>query len=194
MGGILVVKGMNLIAQLLKPEPKPTSQTDLFLVAASQAGQVLAIRRRLAGRRHGRDTRRWSGFIFGRKRAWVGQPVVLPDGSVGWIKKVEGGYACIRTAKADRQDGAIHDYMAVTRLRRYKLPEAVLLGQMKRGVKEVPSAVKAASSRSNGKLPPRPGSRPRGRPRMIKQAPSIQRLNTLLAELRSESDAAPPGS
>jgi hypothetical protein len=185
---------MNLIAQLLKPEPKPTSQADLYQVAASQAGQVLAIRRRLAGRRHGPNDKKWTGFIFGRKRAWVGQPVVLPDQSVGWVKRVQAGCACVRTAKVDPEDGAIHDYMAVTRLRRYKLPEAVLLGQMKRGVKEAPSAVKAASSRSNGKLPPKPGSRPRGRPRMSKQEPPAQRIRTLLAELRSDSEAVPPGS
>ena len=145
---------MNLIAQLLRLEPKPTTR----------AGRVLANRRRLAGRRHGPGTR-WTGFVFGRKRAWVGQPVVLPDDSVGWIKQVQGGYACVKTSKVDPEDGPIHDYMAVTRLRRYKLPEAVLLGQMKRGVKEVPSALKAMTSRANGKLPPRPGSRPRGRPR-----------------------------
>jgi hypothetical protein len=185
---------MNLIAQLLKPEPKPTNQADLFQVAASQAGQVLAIRRRLAVKRKGPDDRKWTGFIFGRKRAWVGQPVILPDQSVGWVKRVQGGCACVRTAKVDAEDGPIHDYMAVTRLRRYKLPEAVLLRQMKRGKKERPSAVKAAASRRNGAMPPKPGHRPRGRPRKRKQEPPIQRIRTLLAELRSDSEAAPPGS
>lgn len=42
--------------------------------------------------------------------------------------------------------------------------EARFLGRLKRGVKEIKSERKAASSRRNGGLPPRPGSRPRGRP------------------------------
>jgi len=91
--------------------------------------------------------------------------VVLPDQSVGWVKQVQAGYACVRTAITDPVDGAVHHYLEATALRRYRLPEAVLLGQLKRGVKEVASAAKAAASRSNGRLPPRPGSRPRGRPR-----------------------------
>src|SRR5689334_11445911 len=39
------------------------------------------------------------------------------------------------------------------------------LGQLKRGVKEQKSEMKAVTSRLNGSKPPRPGSRPRGRPR-----------------------------
>jgi hypothetical protein len=185
---------MNLITQLLRPEPKPTSQADLLRVAASQAGQVLAIRRRLAARRHGPDDRKWTGVVFGRKRSWVGQKVVLPDQSIGWIKQAQAGIVCVRTSVTDPLDGAVHDYLEATALKPYRLPEAVLLGSLKRGKTERVSAIKAAASRSNGKLPPKPGSRPRGRPRKRKQEPPIQRLRTLCAELHSALGAAPPVS
>jgi hypothetical protein len=44
-------------------------------------------------------------------------------------------------------------------------PHAVLLGRLKAGTVERPSALKAASARRNGRQPPRPGRR-RGRPRI----------------------------
>jgi hypothetical protein len=185
---------MNLIAQLLKPEPKKTNQVDLFRVAASQAGQVLAIRRRLAAKRKGPDDRKWTGFVFGRKRSWVGQQVVLPDKSVGWIKQAQAGMVCVRTSVTDPLDGAVHDYLGAAALKPYRLPEAVLLGSLKRGKKERTSAVKAAASRRNGATPPKPGHRPRGRPRKRKQEPPIQRIRTLCAELRSALETAPPVS
>ena len=185
---------MKLMSSSFEQEPSAQHQADLLQAAASKAGQVLADRRKLAVKRHTPDTRKWTGRVFGRKRAWVGQPVVLPDESVGWIKKAQAGGVCVRTSKVDPEDGPIHHYMAVGSLRRYKVPEAVLLGQMKRGVKEAVSAIKAAASRSNGKLPPKPGSRPRGRPRTSKQAPSAMSIRTLLAELRSGLETAPPGS
>jgi len=64
-------------------------------------------------------------------------------------------------------------------LRRYRLPEAVLLGHLKRGKKERASAVKAASSRRNGAMPVRPGSRGRGRP----TADGELRASALIIEL-----------
>ena len=166
----LVVKGMTILVPALEPEPTPVSYADLFREAASRAGQTLAIRRRMATKRPRPDLRKWTGVVFER-RAWVGQPVIMPNKSVAWIKQAKAAYVCVRTCAFDREIGAIHEYLPATALKPYRLPEAVLLGSMKRGVKEVPSAVKAASSRSNGKLPPRPGSRPRGRPRKNKQLP-----------------------
>lgn len=185
---------MNLIAQLLIPEPKKTNQADLLRVAASQAGQVLAVRRRLAVKRKGPDDRKWTGFVFGRKRSWVGQQVVLPDQSVGWIKQAQAGMVCVRTTVMDPLDGAVHDYLEAAALKPYRLPEAVLLGSLKRGRKERTSSVKAAASRRNGAMPVRIGHRPRGRPRKIKQAPSALSIRTLCAELRSALESAPPGS
>ena len=136
---------------------------DLLKEAASQAARVLAIRRRIALRPSGPDQRRWTGVVFGR-RAWVGQPVVLPDKTVGWIKQAQAGLVCVRTCAFKPEIGAVHDYLAAGELQPYRLPEAVLLGSLKKGAKEQKSAVKAASSRRNGSAPVKPGSRQRGRP------------------------------
>ena len=48
-------------------------------------------------------------------------------------------------------------------VRRIKNPAAVLLGRLKKGIKERPSTAKTAAARRNGCRPPRPG-RKRGRP------------------------------
>ncbi len=157
---------------LFRAGTKPPRQTDLLREAASRAARTLAIRRRVFRHLPGRDRRTWTGVLFDRRRAWVGQQVLLPDGSPAWIKRVQGGLACVRTMATDPSDGAVHQYLEATALRRYRLPEAVLLASLKRGVKEVASALKAASNRANGSLAVRPGSRPRGRPRKKRSSPS----------------------
>jgi hypothetical protein len=153
------------------PQPKPTDDRDidLFREAASRAGRTLAIQRRVT--RQGADLRTWTGVVFNGKRSWVGQQVILPNGTTGWIKKAQANYVCVRTAVSDPVDGPIHEYLEPTALRPYKSPEAVLLGSRKRGKREKPSAAKAAASRRNGAMPVRPGSRPRGRPRKRKELP-----------------------
>ena len=183
---------MRMLIPALQAEPTPVSGADLFREAASRAGRTLAIRRRVV--HQGRDLRRWTGFVFNRRRAWVGQPVVLPNQSVGWIKQAQAGMVCVRTSVMDPLEGAVHDYLEAAALKPYRLPEAVLLGSLKRSMKERTSAVKSAASRRNGAMPPRPGRRPRGRPRTSKQEPPIQRLRTLCAELRSALETAPPVS
>ena len=181
-----------MLIPALQPESKSVGETDLFREAASRAGRTLAIRRRVV--HQGRDLRRWTGVVFNGKRAWVGLPVVLPDGSPAWIKKAQAGWVCVRTTAIDPVDGPIHDYLKATALRPYRSPEATLLGSLKRGKIEKKSAAKAAASRRNGAMPVRPGRRPRGRPRMNKQAPSALSIETLCANLRSALETAPPGS
>jgi hypothetical protein len=161
--------GMRIFVPSLEPERKPMSSSDLYREAASRAGQTLAIRRRIV--RQGPDKRRWTGVVFNGKRAWVGQPVILPDNSVGWIKAAQAGFVCVRTTVMDSEHGAVHDYLEAVKLRPYRLPEAVLLGSLKRGKVEKKSAAKSDAARRNGSKPPRPGSRPRGRPR--KPQPTI---------------------
>jgi hypothetical protein len=155
---------MKFMFRSLGPERKPVSNADLLREAASRAGRMLAIQRRIV--RKGPDLRRWTGVVFNGRRAWVGQPVVLPDQTVGWIKQAQAGYVCVRTCAFEPEIGAVHDYMEATALKPYRLPEAVLLGSLKRGKRERASAAKAAASRRNGAMPVKPGSRPRGRPRM----------------------------
>lgn len=149
---------------MLNEEPKQASPANRSGEDIKRAAAALAVRRRNALQRKGPDLRRWTGVVFD-KRAWVGQPVILPDDGMGWIKQAQAGFVCVRTARVDPVDGPVHEYLPAILLRRYRLPEAVLLGSMKRGKRERPSAAKAAASRYNGKLPPRAHSRPRGRPR-----------------------------
>jgi hypothetical protein len=130
-------------------------------LAIAEAARKL-VRRRGTTRKTGPDTRKWTGRVFG-KRAWVGQPVVL-DGQTCWIKQAVRGWACVKTAQICPVDGPIHDYCPVAALQPFKLPEAVLLGRLKAGVKELRSPRKATACRANAGLPPKPGKRPRGRP------------------------------
>jgi len=76
----------------------------------------------------------------------------------------------VRTCAFEPEIGAVHDYMEATALTPYPLPEAVLLGSLKRGKWERASTAKAAASRRNGAMPVKPGSRPRGRPRMSRKS------------------------
>ena len=124
---------MKILVPLFEPERKAVSQADLFREAASRAGQTLAIRRRIV--HQGPDLRRWTGVVFNGKRAWVGQTVVLPDQSVGWIKRAQAGMVCVRTCRVDPEIGALHEYLPASALRPFKSPEGVLLGSLKRGRK-----------------------------------------------------------
>jgi hypothetical protein len=155
---------MNFVALLTESLARLNGPANELLSATSQAARKLAFMRKRATRPPGPDRRKWTGFVFNRKRAWVEQPVEMPDKSTGWIKQAQAGYVCVRTTKMNPQGGARHVYLDSIELKPYRNPEAVLLGRMKRGVKEVASAVKAATSRANGTLPPKPGSRRRGRP------------------------------
>jgi hypothetical protein len=111
-----------------------------------------------------RRPRRWTGWI-GDQHVWRWRKVIVPDGRVGHI------YGCLRALCIVRLDapfsieGFKDQIFRVSELRLYKHPAAVTLGQAKRGARERKSERKAAAARKNGCLPPRPGSRPRGRPR-----------------------------
>ena len=112
------------------------------------------------------------------------------DGQVCWIKRVLRGWACVKTSKIDPVDGPLHDYCSVNSLRPFRLPEAVALGRMKAGVKEVRSARKAAACRANANLPPKPGKRCRGRPRSKERsvrASSETELKNLVRPRRSKA-------
>lgn len=122
------------------------------------------------GRRNG--LRRWTGFV-GSERMWVGRKVVLADGSVGRIKQIQRGVAVVRV-RLDGNEWPVALRLPATALRIWKSPSAVLLGGLKRGTKEKPSAKKLAACRQNGKRPAKPGSRKRGRPR--RDAPDWQRF------------------
>jgi hypothetical protein len=92
--------------------------------------------------------------------------IVLPDGEIAPLL-----WTCRkRVLLRNHLDKEFRDWAVWARrwekgIQLYKNPSAVILGQRKRGVKEQPSEAKARAARRNGCLPPRPGSKPRGRPR-----------------------------
>lgn len=143
---------------------RPLAEVTTRQIEISSAGEQLARLRPDARTR--RRQRIYTGAIDGR-RAWRGMKVILSDGHIGELVTVRRGAALVMW----RDEFAVKpDKIGACRtgeLRRYKLPAAVALGGRKRGVKERPSARKAKAARINGCAPPRPGSRPRGRPRAI---------------------------
>jgi hypothetical protein len=142
----------NAIRELAKTETAPN------------AAQITAAARSLA-RQPRNQPRRWTGWLHGQ-HCWRGRLIVLPDGEIAplfwtWRKRV---------LLKNHMDKEFRDWAVWARrweedVRLYKNPSAVTLGQRKRGVRERPSIKKLEAARRNGCLPPRPGSRPRGRPR-----------------------------
>lgn len=133
------------------------AQRVMLRIALLQCGAQLARWRWL-------PPKKWTGYLHG-ERCWVGQRVLMTDGMRGALLSARRGKA---TVFADSRR-----YLAESRVRELreqevallKLPQAVLLGSRKRGVKERHSERKAEACRRNGACPVRPDSRPRGRPR-----------------------------
>jgi hypothetical protein len=141
---------------------KPFAQAAHQQIEISFAAAQLAKLRRDAKTR--RRQRAYTGVIDG-KRGWRRMKVILADGHIGELVMARRGAALVTwrdefAVKPDKIGACGTD-----ELRRYRLPAAVLLGGCKRGVKERSSTRKAKAARINGCVPPRPGSRPRGRPR-----------------------------
>jgi hypothetical protein len=122
-----------------------SSQQDPIHAAAQALGALP--KNLINGRR--RKKRQWTGFI-GRVRMWVGRPVLLPDGTTGWIKRVEHGVGIVKTDVWDPEGYFVHEYWPVSHLRVAKNPHAVLLGARKRGIIERRSQKKAEAARRNG--------------------------------------------
>jgi hypothetical protein len=144
------------VAQLPEGESTKTKSS-----ALSHAGRALNALR-IQARQMRSTGRKFTGRVF-KQRARIGWAVILPDGAPGWIKMVQKGHACIRTAEVF-EDTFLHVYLPVALLRPYRSPEAAVLGRAKKGVIEHKSVTKAESCRRNGAMPVKPGSRPRGRP------------------------------
>lgn len=105
----------------------------------------------------------WTGMLAG-KRAWRGQPVILPDKTIGYIFGIRRGWASIWRPAPFVVGEREHFVLRVDQIQPYKLPSAVRLGRCKSGHREAPSTRKAKSCRKNGAMPVQPGRRPRGRP------------------------------
>lgn len=143
-------------------------QVRLTLAAGAERNQ-----RRIAGAILGslpkKPKRTWTGWIKG-EHFWRWRKVVLPDGRVGSVYGSVRSRVIVRVEEPFAVEGFTDRVYDAAALRVYKLPAAVILGRAKRGVKERPSALKAATSRLNGCAPVRLGSRPRGRPLKIQSA------------------------
>jgi hypothetical protein len=113
----------------------------------------------IRGRR--RSLRKWSGFLESR-RTYVGQPVILPDGSDASLVWVRRGV--VEVEQLDDFGEPVRLRLPGDRVRLFQNPAAVLLGKQKLGKSEQRSALKAETCRENGKRPVRPGHRRRGRP------------------------------
>ena len=141
---------------------RPLFEATKHQIEVSLAGAQLAKLRRDAKAR--RRQRIYTGVV-GRRRAWRHMQVVLADGRIAELLVARRGAAMVAwqddfAIKPERVGGCRTDD-----LRRYKVPAAVILGGLKKGRKERPSAKKGRCARGNGCRPVRPGSRPRGRPR-----------------------------
>lgn len=141
-------------------------------IEATEAGSAMALRR-------WRDpplppaARVWTGRLAGR-RAWRGQPVVLPDNTIAYVFAIQRGLAAVWRPAPFTVAGREELVLPVEQIAPYKLPSAVRLGQCKAGRREAPSTRKAEACRRNGARPVQPGHRPRGRPRKLRvqSAPS----------------------
>jgi hypothetical protein len=129
--------------------------------------EMLSAAARTLARLPRNQPRKYTGWL-GDRHCWRGQLVVLPDGEVAPLIWCNRGRVLLRNYRAmPFPDWLRWAARREHEVRPYKNPSAVLLGSRKLGVKERPSARKAEAARRNGKMPVRPGSRPRGRPRRV---------------------------
>jgi len=123
-----------------------------------------------------RTPKKWTGRIGNGHRGFVGQTVVLPDRTLGRLLAARRGWAAVAWADPFAVRSRRISYTEAASLQPFRHPAAVTLGARKRGVVERTSVKKARAARRNGKRPPRPGSRPRGRPR--KAAESVNEIGS----------------
>lgn len=109
--------------------------------------------------------KQWTGYLDNRTRLHKGQLIILPDGRVAEVCAALRGKVGVLWNDPLTVTGQCSGLFKTHELKLYRLPAAVLLGRLKRGVTERKSERKAQSCRRNACKPPRPGSRPRGRPR-----------------------------
>lgn len=163
------------------PAPQVLVEVSPELPAIKGRKPAARIRERIAvhraavalARRERGTRKKWTGFLSG-ERFWRGRRVVMPNGEDGAAYFVNRGRVLVVTDEICPVSGRSVFAFKAHQLRPFKLPEAVLLGSRKAGRRERPSAKKTEACRLNAVAPPRPGSRPRGRPRTILLRPESQ--------------------
>jgi hypothetical protein len=116
----------------------------------------------LAERRWSQQRHRTTGRIAG-KRVRLGTLVKLPHGSIAMLERVIRGTALVSVPDLTKLTGKQEHVVPATNLTVLPNPAAAILGRMKRGKREKPSAAKKATAIKNGRMPCRAG-RNRGRP------------------------------
>ncbi len=146
-----------------KPQIVPASPpADVPVIARPSAEEIRAaaidLRRIPRGRR-----RPWTGYLNDGERLRRFALVKVPTGEVLPAYVVRRGWVLVLLP--DTPEFALQCFARyrTDEVRRYKLPEATLLGGLKKGYTERSSQKKLASCRRNGRLPCAPG-RQRGRP------------------------------
>jgi len=137
--------------------PDPPSAPAASGIELSQAA------RRLAGHRW-QFGRRTTGSVSGR-RVRLGQTIMMPDGKTGRVLFAWRGCVLLEIGDIANFEDCKLAAVSADDLRLVKNPHAALLGSCKLGRCERHSAKKVRACKKNGCVPPRPGSRPRGRPR-----------------------------
>ncbi len=150
------------VDKLNKPRPAEGGKTESArppaTSVAAAAGLIAMLPRRP---RH-----KWTGKFGGE---WVRRysPFRVPDGDVRPLLNIREGKVCVI---APEGSGRSIDVYRSDEVQRVKNPAAVLMGRLHKGVRERPSASKAASARANGVRPCGPGKR-RGRPKKVVSGP-----------------------
>jgi hypothetical protein len=174
-------------ANLESPSPIPRTHLNVRLV--SSPAKVRDVAQRLAAHRW-QFARKRTGEISGR-RVRLGQTVLLPFGDEARVLFAGRGCTLLEIGDVRLLDDCKIWAARASELRLCKNPSAITLGRKKFGTKERPSSRKVAACRNNGCVPPRPGSRPRGRP---KKLPATLEYFFHRVLTRSETTKAPDKS
>lgn len=155
------------LRRLFKPIKPPTSAAE-----ASSAASALA--------KLPRQKKKFSGWI-GKVRSYRGMPIKLPNGEQVFAMGARRGRVVWSRVPGELAGGLAGagtgwGVLPASRVKAVKNFSAACLGSLKAGRKERPSEAKRLACRANGCRPPRPGSRPRGRPRRTSGADGPTRV------------------
>jgi len=154
----------NWFMENWQPTVRIRPQTQSKSAPSSEATSAAA--RSLAQLPRG-QLRRWTGWLSDHWRGYRDQCVIMPNGEIWFLYGARRGTAVV-TPDQGRLLGGWGDgpfrwrVIRASELRRYRSPEAQLLGRAKFGRKERPSLLKQQAAQRNGLKPCREGKR-RGR-------------------------------
>jgi hypothetical protein len=147
-------------------KPVKTQEGDVEKIESAVTPELISAAARELARIPRRPGKVWSGCVDG-KRYWRGYPIQRPDGEIRRLFCVNRGRVVLIASDEDIEHFSLQRFFDLfwksKDVRFLKNQAAALLGKMKCGVREKPSAAKQEAARRNGTMPCRPGKR-RGRP------------------------------